>query len=437
MDEWKKWRWACLVLLGICLTVLGVGTFPFAFSGHAATDPQPTDVISYIVSGRVYEGNAGQDPPNSTPPQNVQTELTAHWIQHAGPLSGKTLTDNKFWDRSAATASPAPTLSAGNARTLQKQARLPIVMKQGVAHDLTATHTPTCTPSKTPSPTATRTPTTTATGSPTATRLPATATPTRTRTPTATSTRTPTRTASATWTRPAPFCERQTPADREVTLVIGAQYWLQGRAVDDDCDLKGYEWRKNGEWIGSGSWYYSKCGDSESRLETAQSGTTTWELDFFDYGDRHCVVDWVVTGVTATPTSTPTPTATPTRTPTSTPTRTPTPTPTSTPRGMYISALLPAYGSPETESVRITNDGVSPQNVLGWRLCSQSAGACYSLPNVTIAVGAHIFVTSGPGANPAPSPPTYFWTASTRWDNKHDTAKLYNASNVLIFTYTY
>ena len=303
--------------------------------------------------------------------------------------------------------------------------RLPVVaVKYGA---VSPTATPTHTRTRTPTVTRTRTPTSAATRTPTAT-----STRTPTRTPTATRTRTPHPTSTPTRTPSSPVCQRQTPAVREFTLVIGTQYWLQGRADDPECDLHGYEWRKNGEWIGSGGWSPSICGKAERRLESVQSGLTTWELDFFDDGDRHCVVDWVITGATATPT--PTPTRTPTATPTPTATRTPTASPTSTPN-ISITAL--EYMQ-QDEYVQISNSGPSAQSMAGWKLVCVGTSAQYSFPSTfTLGSGSYVRVHSGPGTPLYETVHDLIWTTNYVWDDIQGEARLYDASNNLRDSWSY
>lgn len=45
------------------------------------------------------------------------TVRTANWIECAAPLTGKTLTGNKFWDRRSTTQTPTPTRTAISSAT--------------------------------------------------------------------------------------------------------------------------------------------------------------------------------------------------------------------------------------------------------------------------------------------------------------------------------
>lgn len=177
--------------------------------GTTTPTPTATAASSFTLSGRVYEGNTGQEPPNSTPLQNVKVELwcsngpypdkgtlldtkytnaegwygltlardaceyyhiietnpsgyvsagatsvsgevkTADWIQYEGPLTGKTLTGNKFWDKSATTRTPTPTPTASRTRTATPT--------RTATNTPRATNTPTRTPTRGPSPTPTAT----------------------------------------------------------------------------------------------------------------------------------------------------------------------------------------------------------------------------------------------------------------------------------------
>jgi len=141
--------WASILLLILVTGLNAQATDPAQGVGPAQT---------YTLSGRVYEGNVGLEPPNSTPLQGVTVSLycsnnygqqgtflrstttdsngwyglgvydtdlcdyynivetdpvgyfsngattvdgsalTVNWIEYTYPLSGKTLTGNKFWD---------------------------------------------------------------------------------------------------------------------------------------------------------------------------------------------------------------------------------------------------------------------------------------------------------------------------------------------------
>ncbi len=219
-----------------------------ALNGDSALAP----AAEWILQGRVYEGDVGLEPPNAVPKQGIAVQVygaaaqypaaghfirgtttdnqgyyglsvydddgdwayyyilevnpwgyesagattvggtvrTADWIEYAAPLTGKTLTGNKFWDKRPVTASPSPTPTR------------------------TPSPTPTGTPIATASPTRTPSATATASPSPTPTATPhATLTPTRT--PTATLppglTPSPTRTGTPSATPTATLSRTQTP----------------------------------------------------------------------------------------------------------------------------------------------------------------------------------------------------------------------------------
>ncbi len=164
-----------LLSLAICL-ILAIGLLMSVgynvSAGH--TDIRPDPPVP-ILSGRVYAGSTGIEPPNSTPLQGVTVSLycsnnydqqgtflrstttgstglysleaseiceyyniietdpagytsdgattvggsviTANWIQYTNPLGNKTLTGNKFWDRAPATNTPTSPPPATNTPT--------------------------------------------------------------------------------------------------------------------------------------------------------------------------------------------------------------------------------------------------------------------------------------------------------------------------------
>jgi len=173
----------------------------------ATTTPTPTSTPAcWVFEGWVYEGNVGEEPPNSQPLEGVTVSLygsnnpypdagqfirttttnadgwygltvcdsdgpyefyhiletdppgytsagatsvggtvrTANWIEYVIPLEGKTLTGNKFWDRGPATATPTPT-STGVPPT---HTPTPTPTATGVP----PTHSPTPTPTQTSGP---------------------------------------------------------------------------------------------------------------------------------------------------------------------------------------------------------------------------------------------------------------------------------------------
>jgi len=198
----------------------------------------------YVLQGRVYEGDTGLEPPNSTPLQGVTVHLycannaftrgtllrstttdsegwygldvyggdvceyfniveidplgyisngastvggnviTANWIEYSVPLRDKTLTGNKFWDRRQTTNTPAPTPP------------------------------PTATPTPTKTPTLLPTPVPTTPGAPLLT-------PTFTATPTISAGPTPTPSPSATPVAPTPTPTSTWPPSCTELLVNG------------------------------------------------------------------------------------------------------------------------------------------------------------------------------------------------------------------------
>ena len=197
--------------------------------------PTPTPTPNFVLSGRVYDGDAGTEPPNSTPLQGVTvslyccttqgsygnflrssttdatgwyglevhetcnyyniveadpsgytsvgansvggTKIDDNWIQYVYPLSGKVLTGNKFWDKRPATGTPTSTSTCTWTPTITRT-RTPTVTPTGTR------------PTNTPTPAPTQTPTSTRTGSATPTRTPTSARATETSTPAATATAT-------------------------------------------------------------------------------------------------------------------------------------------------------------------------------------------------------------------------------------------------------
>jgi uncharacterized repeat protein (TIGR01451 family) len=161
----------------VFLIALSLALFPSVLHGRAAMDTEILNAASFTLSGRVYEGTTGQEPPNSAPLQNVKVELwcsngqypsqgtlvdtqytndqgwygltmerdacefyhiietnpsgyvsdgatsvggevkTDDWIQYTYGLAGKVLTGNKFWDKSTTTKTPTPTPRASSTRT--------------------------------------------------------------------------------------------------------------------------------------------------------------------------------------------------------------------------------------------------------------------------------------------------------------------------------
>jgi len=234
------WLYAGLLILLLALILLAGWNGWIAAAGASQTSPAL--LTTWTFQGRVYEGNVGQEPPNAQAIQGVTVSVygansaypnpgtfirstttdstgwyglsvydddgpweyyhlretdppgytsagatsvdgtvrDANWIEYTAPLTGKTLTGNKFWDRRPATSTPTPTAT----------------YTATPAPTLTATRTVTPIPIATATPTATTSPSP-PTPTPTPTGLPPgpTATPTATGTP---SRITPTPTATET-----------------------------------------------------------------------------------------------------------------------------------------------------------------------------------------------------------------------------------------------
>lgn len=217
---------ALLALALLCSTVPSL----------AAPAAQQASAATWLLSGRVYEGATGTEPPTSLPlagvtvtlygsrdPTQIGTDVldtditdasgwfgltipnettfeyfslvetnpagynsngarssggtvkSADWIQYTLPLSGKTLTGNKFWDQPLVTRTPT------NTRTVAPPTVTRTPTTTSVGPTATATLVPP-TPTRTLPP-ATRTFTPTAGPTATGTRTPLTATPTRTAAP--------------------------------------------------------------------------------------------------------------------------------------------------------------------------------------------------------------------------------------------------------------
>jgi uncharacterized repeat protein (TIGR01451 family) len=206
---------SCLCDVGVYLWATWLDCGPGTFYRQvwvAAGTPSPTPTAttaSITLSGRVYEGTKGQEPPLSSPLQGVKVELwcsanpypskgtlldtqytnsqgwyglsmsrdacefyhiietnssgynsdgatsvsgvikTDDWIQYLGPLTGKVLTGNKFWDKSTTTKTPTPSPTASKTRTVT-----PTRTATGTPR-ATYTSTRTRTPGPSPTPTAT------------------------------------------------------------------------------------------------------------------------------------------------------------------------------------------------------------------------------------------------------------------------------------------
>ncbi len=240
---------ALLALGGLGLE--GMGATVEADSGVVPTRERLT--TSWTFQGWVYEGDVGSEPPDAVPPEGVVVSVygsngsypnagtlirstvtgadgqysltvydddgnfefyhiretdpegyvsdgawsvdgtvqTENWIEYEIPLTGKTLTEDRFWDRRLATDTP------------------------------TATPTPTGSPTPTPSQTPTPTATSTSVASPTFT-------------PTSTSTATPTATPTGTQPTDTPIPTptfTQTPAPEELPDLIVTDLWHEDGTI--------------------------------------------------------------------------------------------------------------------------------------------------------------------------------------------------------------
>ena len=271
-DYTRRWQYNADPDPGTCYHQLWLGEAP------PTPTPTPTPVITF--SGRVYEGTAPLEPPNSSPLQNVPvalwgsnsarvrtrklaqnttdaqgwygltipsgqhvwefyhivqtnlqgyisddattvggTKIDADWIQYVVPVEGKVRTGNKFWDKLLATRTPTPTRTPSRTSTPTPTGTVP-------TSTITATLTrgPTSTPSRTLTPT--RTPTATRTGD---------RTPTPTLTPIATTraTQTPTSTVG-----PSPT-PTDTPDQSHADLrVVKRLSWPKSEPVAPGADLQ-------------------------------------------------------------------------------------------------------------------------------------------------------------------------------------------------------
>lgn len=218
-----------------------------------------------------------------------------------------------------------------------------------------------------------------------------------------------------------PVCTRYWPSEREVTAVVGANVTLYPDAEDADCDLSYLQWFIDGALVYSQS--LSGCSHHEGRAWPVQAGAQLYEAVVHDTARLTCSVDWLVTGVAATPTTTATPTATATATATPTP-------------DVRITALQ--YSGTD-EYIQITNNGPGTQNMSGWyvKRVLPVPERIYTFPSgYSLTAGAYVRVHSGPAA--INSPPTHLlWTTDYVWGDSSGQARLYDAAGVLVSTWTY
>ena len=82
------------------------------------------------------------------------------------------------------------------------------------------------------------------------------------------------------------------------------------------------------------------------------------------------------------------------------------------------------------EIVGITNDGESSINLKGWQLVSVSGNQTFKFPNITLAAGKTIYITSGPDA--AEGQGNIKWTNGQMWLNDGDAARLLNDKGEIV-----
>ena len=145
-------------------------------------------------------------------------------------------------------------------------------------------------------------------------------------------------------------------------------------------------------------------------------------LKFENYAKTHKIGLWAysVTPIVTTPK--PTPTLTPTLTITGV-------------RITYVHYDAPGndWYNPNGEYVIIKNYGPDPVNLKGWKL-KDEAGHTFIFPDVTLNPGETVRVYSGRGVN---HDHVLYWGNGAIWNNKGDTAYLYDDSGKLVDTYSW
>ena len=85
----------------------------------------------------------------------------------------------------------------------------------------------------------------------------------------------------------------------------------------------------------------------------------------------------------------------------------------------------------QADEARITNGGDAELNLRGWILVSVTGNQRFTLPDVKLAPGGTVTVTSGPNARD--DPPSHIqWTRRYIWNNDGDPGELYDASGKLV-----
>ena len=97
---------------------------------------------------------------------------------------------------------------------------------------------------------------------------------------------------------------------------------------------------------------------------------------------------------------------------------------------MLISAL-DCKGKPET--VVITNDGDSPQDMTGWSIVDEGVKHTFSFPNgFTLDSSLSVEVVSGTSGDNTVS--TLYWKKQTVWNNDGDAATVLDSTGSIIGT---
>jgi hypothetical protein len=99
---------------------------------------------------------------------------------------------------------------------------------------------------------------------------------------------------------------------------------------------------------------------------------------------------------------------------------------------VYISSLYVGAPSqkPYQEYVKVTNSGTTAVNMKGWKIRDSHNYHTYYFPSYTLKPKYTVTLRSGKGTNTAS---TLYWNKySFIWNNKGDTAYLYNAQGKLV-----
>ena len=83
------------------------------------------------------------------------------------------------------------------------------------------------------------------------------------------------------------------------------------------------------------------------------------------------------------------------------------------------------------ETAVVTNNGSETLTLRGWTLVSVTGGQRFTFPDVTLAEGQSVTVTSGSDARH--DPPRFIrWTRRNVWNNDGDPGELYDAGGALV-----